>query len=211
MAEVLITLGIIGIVAALTMPSLIQHHRKQEIETRLKKAYNTISNAIRMSELDNGPMKDWPQGMQMNVEEFWAVYLNPYFNGAKVCNTYLDCGYKTSLYGPKWSFANWDPKTDNSRILFQLNDGTVVFMPRNTGKYDDKGEYIPIFVSDLLIDVNGNKLPNEAARDVFYFVRDYNNSRIYAPKGDCSTNRQACTYEIMSNGWKIPDDYPLKL
>ena len=34
LAEVLITLGIIGVVAALTMPSLIAHYRKQEIETR---------------------------------------------------------------------------------------------------------------------------------------------------------------------------------
>lgn len=41
LAEVLITLGIIGIVAALAMPSLIQNHRKQVIETRLAKFAST--------------------------------------------------------------------------------------------------------------------------------------------------------------------------
>ena len=37
LAEVLITLGIIGVVAALTMPSLIQKHKKQETTARFKK------------------------------------------------------------------------------------------------------------------------------------------------------------------------------
>ena len=38
MAEVLITLGIIGIIAAITMPSLIKNYKKHEAEVRLKKA-----------------------------------------------------------------------------------------------------------------------------------------------------------------------------
>lgn len=37
MAEVLITLGIIGIVAAMTLPALIQKYQKQETSARLKK------------------------------------------------------------------------------------------------------------------------------------------------------------------------------
>ena len=46
LAEVLITLGIIGIVVALTLPTLIQNHRNQVVETRLKKFYSTINQAI---------------------------------------------------------------------------------------------------------------------------------------------------------------------
>jgi len=76
LAEVLITLGIIGVVAAMTMPVLMQNHKKQVTVARLKKAYNTISNAISLSEIDNGPMSDWPQGENMDVDEFWNVYLN---------------------------------------------------------------------------------------------------------------------------------------
>lgn len=37
LAEVLITLGIIGIVAALTLPALIQNNRNKELQTGLKK------------------------------------------------------------------------------------------------------------------------------------------------------------------------------
>ena len=59
LAEVLITLGIIGIVAAMTMPSLIQSYKKQEATARLKKFSSIMSQAVIMSEMENGEMADW--------------------------------------------------------------------------------------------------------------------------------------------------------
>ena len=59
LAEVLITLGITGIVASLTLPLLISSHNKSVTETRLSKEYNVFSNAIKLSEIDNGVMSDW--------------------------------------------------------------------------------------------------------------------------------------------------------
>lgn len=201
-------MGIIGVVAAMTMPVLMQNHKKIVTSTRLKKAYNTVSNAIRLSENDNGPMSDWPQGENMNVEEFWNVYLNPYLNGARKCKNMTECGYPKDLVNIKWTGeGNWNLASYDSRVLFQLNDGTVVFFPRNT--YTGEGENA--YVSSLFIDINGNQFPNEAGRDVFYFDRDYQNGRITAPKGDCATRKRYCTYLIMSNSWQIPDDYPYKL
>lgn len=44
LAEVLITLGIIGVVAAMTMPTLIANHQKQVYVAGLKKGMSTISN-----------------------------------------------------------------------------------------------------------------------------------------------------------------------
>lgn len=46
LAEVLVTLGIIGVVAALTMPTLIDNHRKAVTETRLEKFYSLMSQAV---------------------------------------------------------------------------------------------------------------------------------------------------------------------
>lgn len=43
LAEVLITLGIIGVVAALTIPVLTQNYKKRVVETRLQKFYSTIN------------------------------------------------------------------------------------------------------------------------------------------------------------------------
>ena len=46
LAEVLITLGIIGVVAAMTLPALIQSYANTVVETRLAKFYSTINQAI---------------------------------------------------------------------------------------------------------------------------------------------------------------------
>ena len=54
LAEVLITLIIIGIVAALTIPTAINHYRKQQTASKLKKFYSTFGQAISRSVTDNG-------------------------------------------------------------------------------------------------------------------------------------------------------------
>lgn len=46
LAEVLITLGIIGVVSALTMPSLINEIQDRQFIAKWKKAYSIISNAV---------------------------------------------------------------------------------------------------------------------------------------------------------------------
>ena len=57
LAEVLITLGIIGVVAALTIPTLMANHRKQVVETSLEKFYSTMNQAIKMAEVDYGDVR----------------------------------------------------------------------------------------------------------------------------------------------------------
>ena len=52
LAEVLITLGIIGIVAAMTLPALIQKNNNQVVEARLKKFYSVMNQAIIQAEAD---------------------------------------------------------------------------------------------------------------------------------------------------------------
>ena len=54
LAEVLITLGVIGVVAALTIPSLIAKHQKKVYVTQLQKAYNTVTNAFKLMQAESG-------------------------------------------------------------------------------------------------------------------------------------------------------------
>ena len=99
LAEVLITLAIIGVVAALTMPNLIAKYQKQETVTRLKKAYSALSQALRMSEVDNGPYAYWevPQySRTLNLTEYYEKYWYPYFKVLKACKTGQECGYSSS-------------------------------------------------------------------------------------------------------------------
>lgn len=54
LAEVLITLGIIGVVAAITMPMLISNNNKKEVETRLQRIDSVLNSVIKLAENDYG-------------------------------------------------------------------------------------------------------------------------------------------------------------
>lgn len=59
LAEVLVTLGIIGIVAALTIPTLVANYRKKVVVSKLKKVYSDLQQAVKLSEADNGTCDTW--------------------------------------------------------------------------------------------------------------------------------------------------------
>lgn len=59
LAEVLITLGIIGVVAAMTVPNLIQSTKDKRNYTQLKATQSILANAIRLAEEEYGDMSGW--------------------------------------------------------------------------------------------------------------------------------------------------------
>ena len=90
LAEVLITLGIIGVVAAMTIPNLMTAYQKQQTEARLKQAYSVLTNAVRLSESENGNL-DIPTDMGMSSHDLHLVFqesIAPYLAGAsRISNT----------------------------------------------------------------------------------------------------------------------------
>lgn len=59
LAEVLITLGIIGVVAALTLPTLIQKQQEQATVVSVKKFYSAFSQAYLQAIEENGTLDNW--------------------------------------------------------------------------------------------------------------------------------------------------------
>ncbi|MDR1168674.1 MAG: prepilin-type N-terminal cleavage/methylation domain-containing protein, partial [Heliobacteriaceae bacterium] len=59
LAEVLITLGIIGVVASLTMPTLIQDYQEKATVVKLKKIYSMLSQAYQSASMENGDPTNW--------------------------------------------------------------------------------------------------------------------------------------------------------
>lgn len=120
LAEVLITLGIIGVVAALTLPVIIEHHNKKVVETRLEKVYSTMNQAISMAELDYGDRETWFADLS-NIDEQKAwieKYILPYlkynkFSKVRITGAYLNAIYfadgsvlvKTRSNGRDWFFS----------------------------------------------------------------------------------------------------------
>ena len=76
LAEVLITLGIIGVVAALTLSSVIQNYQKKVTVERLKKSYSTLAQAVQMSVKDNDEVETWD--FSLSAQEFMDKYIAPY-------------------------------------------------------------------------------------------------------------------------------------
>ena len=58
LAEVLITLGIIGVVASMTLPSLIQKNKDKELISRVKKTYSVLNNALIAAQSGSGVVGD---------------------------------------------------------------------------------------------------------------------------------------------------------
>ena len=74
MAEVLVTLGIIGIVAALTIPSLIQKHQEKVTVTRLRQTYSIFSQAVELAQIDYGDINFWSDEVSQDEQELVDLF-----------------------------------------------------------------------------------------------------------------------------------------
>lgn len=207
LAEVLITLGIIGVVAALTIPTLLQNQQKQQAVAGYKKMYTNIAQAVKLSENDNGPNKDWDWGSYGSISGSFNTYWAPYLKITKICTSDSDCGYKS--YHP-WSPYGLVAVDPSSRVSLILSDGSFLMIKN----FEDVGTP----AKAIFIDINGPKNPNLFGKDTFRFYLDQNkglmpygyDSDLETINNNCSAAgvRDACAAKIMMDGWQIKDDYP---
>lgn len=76
LAEVLITLGIIGIIAAMTIPNLVKKWEERAIISKYKKMYSTLANAYYMAVADNGNPEHWALSDRASLLKIFEPYLN---------------------------------------------------------------------------------------------------------------------------------------
>ena len=84
----MITLGIIGIVAAMTIPTLISKYYEKATVSRLKQSYSMLSQAYQYAVNENGDVLSWNLGSDMNNQQShanFANYLKPYLKISKDC------------------------------------------------------------------------------------------------------------------------------
>lgn len=206
LAEVLITLGIIGVIAALTIPTLIQQKQKQETVTKLQKVYTTLVQAVTSSEAENGNSAEWDWGDNITTTESFDTYWAPYLKIIKYCDNYSICGYKTNSDLLSIQNESRFVVVDNHGRTVMLADGTL-FKTLYSGT-----------VKAIFVDINGPQGPNKYNRDVFRFSLDKNkhlmpygyNHAESTIQDDCSKTGigYACSFKIMNDNWQIKDDYP---
>lgn len=236
LAEVLITLGIIGIVCALTLPAFIGKWRQNIVETRLQKFYSAANQAVKLSEVDNGPKEYWEvcegHGGTMPCDEWYDKYLNKYLKTVKVehllladRNTTLSYfvdgslmilkdGYDIIFYPDAKNFDKSNSvQTDEAGNAIRPDRGVksfaFAFSPNQTGKTMGYYKWKGIEPYRTLSCVNKT---DESGKTVTICNGLSRDDLMNNPTYGCKNSKMKvyCTALIQENGWKIPKDYPYK-
>ena len=220
LAEVLITLGIIGVVAAMTIPTLMSTFAKQRTETQLKAFYSRINQTIKMSIADNGDPDGWVEEKAYSYDEqveFLKQYIFPYMKniGYKectirqvgVCIYLMDGGVMWFSVDRNGGDIDYYVNQKDTDLIYQ-DRKTVVNLPRKKFQFQ-------------LAKATGKALGDgkiDSTRTSTDFVTPYafkwdgteegltKNGTWACVKG--CTNCGYCTKMIQLNGWKIPKNYP---
>ena len=199
LAEVLITLGIIGIVAAMTMPALVGKYQEKSTVTRVKKFYSMMSQALNFAIAEHGTVDTWEYydngttfSKQSSIE--FAEYFKKYLKITKDCGPNPGCLANTEIKylndSDKWS--NYDSDKHYKMILA---DGTYLWLRNhyiNCSQIDGDGAPGKENTCGILwIDVNGKNQPNTFGRDVFVF---------YIKKDRITPNPDLCE-DLTARGW----------
>ena len=231
LAEVLITLGIIGVVAAMTLPALIQKNNNRVVETRLQKFYSSINQAVQRAEVDYGDKKYWYQDTNnietdkdgnpvkgsSTVEKWWNKYMAPYIKTVDI--KYDDSGLPIFMFTDgsalkanqvdfmrDWLFYTGNPEKCIAKYGSDTNSRgkcsfLFIFMPGGDGTSEDANNS------------EGWKYHRNKGFEPYKYNWDgTRNGLINGSYKKCnSSDGTYCTALIQLNGWKIPDDYPFKV
>lgn len=232
LAEVLITLAIIGVVAALTIPNIVQSYKKKAVETKLLKFYTTMQEVVKLSEIENGNKMSWiVQDSSHTIEDFYNTYLAKYL---KVTEVKKNEDSSLSLY-----FADGSGMTLSQAPSHETNSIYVGFFPnaKNIGQTDIvRGRdifqfYFAPSVNHMAgyceypflnaygkgfepysywVNRHWDTAKDCAQIDVPTDQQEFRNLLMNQSTYGCAKGGSYCAMLIQYNNWKIPDDYPIK-
>lgn len=175
LAEVLIVVSIIGIIAQATIPTLVQNVQEKTTIAQLKKAYSTLSQAYTMAVNENGTPDNWALGgteaTAPGAEEIMNKF-TPYLKVLKQCNAIDKSCFPNTVY----KYVSGASLTNLNDLAYmaraQLADGSLfsTYSYGNCTTYD-MGSTLALknTCATLMIDVNGYKNPNQLGVDLFAF------------------------------------------
>ncbi len=177
LAEVLITLTIIGVIAAITVPVLYQNYWEHQAVSGLKKAYSTFTNAITKSISEQGPIASWDFIDESNANQQNTKFVRDILPNLSI---FKDCGFtqndicfaisKYRRMNSNKSNEDYNRYANTYKIV--LNDGTSAAFrlrfPKCT-KNVGSNVHLKNVCGDVYIDINGHKAPNQNGKDLFEF------------------------------------------
>lgn len=207
LAEVLITLGIIGVVAAMTIPALSTKIREVVMVNKLKKFYSTMGQAVKLN-MEQNP------GNFYSFERFADVF------AIKTICTGNDTSCAPERYKNLSGGATSWGVSDSFRTgtaYAQMADGSILRYTHNVNgsvlndcsfSVGDT-EMLSSVCAEVSVDLNGNKQPNTLGKDVFYFyvtsygLIPYGAEGItsqYGSSASCKTSGHGCTAYVLKYG-----------
>lgn len=199
LAEVLITLGIIGVVAAMTLPAVINTTKNKELETALKKSYSTLGQAVQRIFLEDyggaeisigstttSDFKSFVNNMQQQYRQSSIC-----IDGQKNCplsifplSTYSGTDASNFIAENYASYTGQNNATGgycNDGIM-SVMDGSFIFFDTSTSDQVTAGKFF------ICIDVNGwKKRPNRFGHDFFMFEINQKTGKLLPMGVDGST------------------------
>lgn len=193
LSEILITLGVIGVVAALTLPSVIQKQQEKITINRLKTAYSILSQAFQRAIEENGTPDTWGMGgmNEANSHIIMGKAFVPYLKISK------NCIGKSLEYTKNNCSAINSSLEHYSNIV--LTNGTSVFFRTWTGNCSSNANY-PETCGEIGIDINGMQKPNKAGEDRFEFYITKTKLVPFGVKGSYPTFKYNCDITNSNQG-----------
>ena len=193
LAETLITIGIIGVVSALTIPNLINNYRAHKLRSQFLKSYSTIQQAFKQMEADDVSLDPSDYRFVTHNKLFYKTFMN-------YLNTPFDCSDNTTSkrYLPCYSFARdntFEYKDAGYKTLDGKNkakesyfdDGQIALQDGSLLLFQDS--MVPPLVISISVDLNGyNNLPNRWGYDLFTFQFVEGEIKVMGEKGTTFTN-----------------------
>ena len=216
----MITLGIIGVVAAITLPTLIQNYRRHVVANKLKTDISILQQALQRSIADNGSPDNW----DIDNQDVFDVYIKPYI---KILNEGI---MKYDMYFQNSSAHYFIPNFKT----YKLSNGTILIFRKDKTLYrrgsfyillkeKKDGKYIfgkDIFTFNLILGTDDSGRFYITSSSDFHPV--YSSFCAKTPeylKELCTTGNNpsgfamgvGCSALIECNSWEFPKDYPIKL
>ena len=167
LAEVLITLVIVGVVVALTIPVTVAKYHEQQTIQALKVTYSSFAQAFRKAEAENGPIETWDLVAPDSSVGAWNIYNNiiPALSILKTCGKSADC-FADNYLTLQGDVTTLQPKNHPCTVRGMLSNG-VSFAVWSNGVCN--GGFYSDMCGILDVDINGYKKPNRFGYDYFSF------------------------------------------
>ena len=227
LAETLIALTVIGVIAAITIPNIQIKHQKEQTVVELKRAFSDLSRAVVMARSQYGDPSSWDYSLTNN--QFFNEYLYPF---VQLSTQTIQETKKEGI-----TYKQLSGQVENS-LLIMRDQGRIVELMSGTQIFT----YPLAYSADgttrrkcYAVDVNGYKNPNKFGRDLFMFCLDgdrgnffphawndnetpgqikrtreqlMNGPSSYSYQCNKKSRGMWCAALIMMDGWEIKDDYP---